>query len=152
MERPEPPKNPPRPEALRRARAAGLWLYWDLETSILAAPRPALSIVGGRLHADGGPAVRWPGGAEYWFWNGIQVRPGSRAERVHADRTGELYRLASIDEGLEAVVKVINATPEADGSRKDHFLRVPPDVRTAREAVAWTFGMSAGAYRPLVET
>ena len=30
--------------------------------------------------------------------------------------------------------------PEADGSHRRYFLRVPPDVRTARAAVAWTFG------------
>ena len=38
------------------------------------------------------------------------------------------------------VVEVVNATPEPDGSYRRYFLRVPPQVRTAREAVAWTFG------------
>ena len=43
------------------------------------------------------------------------------------------------------LVEVLNATAEQDGTRKTYFLRVPPTVRTAREAVAWTFGMNAEA-------
>ena len=31
---------------------------------------------------------------------------------------------------------------------KDYFLRVPPDMNTAHEAVAWTFGMSVDEYHP----
>ena len=38
-----------------------------------------------------------------------------------------------------SMVEVENSTPEPDGTRKTYFLRVPPTVRTAREAVAWTF-------------
>ena len=50
------------------------------------------------------------------------------------------------------VVEVENSTPEPDGSRRTYFLRVPPATRTAREAVAWTFSMTADAYRPSMET
>jgi hypothetical protein len=50
------------------------------------------------------------------------------------------------------MVHVVNKTPEPDGSYKDYFLCVPPTMRTAREAVAWTFGLDADAYKPLVET
>jgi hypothetical protein len=50
------------------------------------------------------------------------------------------------------IVKVLNSTPEADGSTKNYFLRVPPEIRTAKEAVAWTFGMSGEEYSPLRET
>jgi hypothetical protein len=55
------------------------------------------------------------------------------------------------DEPL-VMVKVVNATPEADGSFKDYFLRVPPTVQTAREAVAWTFGKAADDYGPVKES
>ena len=41
------------------------------------------------------------------------------------------------------MVEVVNSTPEPDGSRKTYFLRVPPTIGTAREAVAWTFGLGA---------
>jgi hypothetical protein len=50
------------------------------------------------------------------------------------------------------MVEVINATPEPDGSRKRYWLRVPPYMRTAREAVAWTFGLSGKEYAPDKET
>jgi DNA-binding transcriptional ArsR family regulator len=33
-----------------------------------------------------------------------------------------------------------------------HLLRVPPNVRTCREAIAWTFGMTSEEYNPIVET
>ena len=48
-------------------------------------------------------------------------------------------------------VEVINSTPEPDDTRRRYFLAVPPTVQTAREAVAWTFGMTAEQYRPGVE-
>jgi len=35
---------------------------------------------------------------------------------------------------------------------KQARLRVPPDTKTAHEAVAWTFGMPAKDYAPTVET
>jgi len=43
-------------------------------------------------------------------------------------------------------------TSEPDGSHKCYFLRVPPTMRTAREAVAWTYGLTAEAYLPLMRT
>ena len=50
------------------------------------------------------------------------------------------------------MVEVLNSTPEPDGTQKTYFLRVPPKLRTAREAVAWTFGLSGSQYRPEKET
>jgi len=51
-----------------------------------------------------------------------------------------------------AFVKVINATPEPDGHKKDYWLRVPPECRTAKQAVAWTFGLESARYRPDFES
>ena len=50
------------------------------------------------------------------------------------------------------MVHVVNATPEPDGNFHDFFLRVPPWMQTAREAIAWTFGLSADEYDPQQET
>lgn len=55
------------------------------------------------------------------------------------------------DEPL-VVVMVDNSTPEPDGTRQRFFLRVPPNVRTAREAVAWTFGLDEDDYNPAIES
>ncbi len=78
------------------------------------------------------------------------VREGG-AELIHADATGKLWlRKMPFDHWQRepvVVVEVENSTPEADGSRKTYFLRVPPNTRTAREAVAWTFGMRPEQYR-----
>jgi hypothetical protein len=50
------------------------------------------------------------------------------------------------------MVAVQNSTAESDGAYKRYWLRVPPQVQTCREAVAWTFGMSESNYRPTLET
>jgi hypothetical protein len=44
------------------------------------------------------------------------------------------------------MLEVVNSTPEPDDSFKDYFLRVPPNARTAREAVAWTFDVPERKY------
>ncbi|MFM9609102.1 DUF6745 domain-containing protein [Streptomyces niveiscabiei] len=76
----------------------------------------------------------------------------SGARPVHRDETGVLWRIEmGIDEPV-VMVEVVNSTPEPDGSRNVYWLRVPPGTRTAREGVAWTFGLSADAYAPLQET
>lgn len=50
------------------------------------------------------------------------------------------------------MVKVKNSTPELDGTYKDYFLRVLPDITKAIDAVAWTFGINAEKYKPIKET
>jgi hypothetical protein len=72
---------------------------------------------------------------------------------VAKDNTGRLWRidLPLPDEPLH-IVEVENATKEPDGSRKRYFLRVPPDMRKPRQAVAWTFGINPGEYAPDEET
>ena len=63
------------------------------------------------------------------------------AELRAQDDYGKLWSTQIQLDGQRAqVVEVVNATPESDGSYRRYFLRVPPAVRTAREAVAWTFG------------
>jgi hypothetical protein len=50
------------------------------------------------------------------------------------------------------MVRVKNSTPEPDGHFKYYWLRVPPTMTDANEAVAWTFRMDKKSYRPDVET
>ena len=81
----------------------------------------------------------------------------SNARVIHSDDFGILYRAKFTNSKVEgenrmAVVKVINATPEKDGSFRDYFLQVPPEMKTAREAVAWTFGLGNREYAPDFET
>ena len=69
---------------------------------------------------------------------------GARA--IDRSDYGTLYRAELADDEPLVVVEVENSTPEPDGTRKMYFLRVPPAIETAREAVAWTFGVSAKEY------
>lgn len=53
------------------------------------------------------------------------------------------------DDEPVAALKVINATSEPDGSYREYWLRVPPWMIDALEAVAWTFEMQPHEYRQL---
>ena len=44
---------------------------------------------------------------------------------------------------------MINGTAEPDGSFRHYVLQGPPTMRTAREAVAWTYGLSDHEYARL---
>ncbi len=70
--------------------------------------------------------------------------------RVAEDETGILWRKTWQASDAWAVVEVINATPEPDGTRKHFFLQVPANMRTARDAVAWTYGLRPDVYAHLV--
>jgi hypothetical protein len=74
------------------------------------------------------------------------------ATRVDQDGTGTLWRAEFDDDQPLIMVEVVNATPEPDGTHRIYWLRVPSDTRSAREAVAWTFGLAPDEYRPLRET
>lgn len=71
------------------------------------------------------------------------------ANRAAEDETGILWRKTWLPFDAWAAVEVINATPEPDGTRKHFFLQVPAHMRTAREAVAWTYGLSTNTYANL---
>jgi len=102
------------------------------------------------------------------------------AKPVHTDDFGTLYRAEVDNDEPLVMVKVVNATPEGcpecgglgktgepeygtekpcrvcrGGKQKhfrDFFLRVPPSMRTAKEAVAWTFRIDEKDYKPQAQT
>ncbi|MEU9704745.1 DUF6745 domain-containing protein, partial [Streptomyces sp. NPDC047981] len=76
----------------------------------------------------------------------------SGAQPVARDESGVLWRIELVDDEDVVMVEVVNATPEPDGTFRTYWLRVPPRTRTAREGVAWTFGLTEAAYEPLVQT
>lgn len=74
------------------------------------------------------------------------------AEELARDKYGILYKKAiSGDEDL-VMVKVLNSTAEPDGSFREYFLRVPPQMRSPKEAIAWTFAFDEEDYMPLRES
>ncbi|MFJ3922053.1 DUF6745 domain-containing protein [Streptomyces sp. NPDC090022] len=76
----------------------------------------------------------------------------SGAKPVHRDATGVLWRIELERDEPVVMVEVVNSTAEPDGSFRTYWLRVPPTTLTAREGVAWTFGLSAEAYDPVRQT
>jgi hypothetical protein len=76
----------------------------------------------------------------------------SGAEPLQRDEAGVLWRIALEGDEPLVMVEVVNSTPEPDGTRRTYWLRVPPRTRTAREGVAWTFGLTADEYTPQRQT
>lgn len=76
----------------------------------------------------------------------------SDAKPVHRDETGILWRIDLQRDEPVVMVEVVNSTAEPDGTHRTYWLRVPPGTRTAREGVAWTFGLDESAYTPQKET
>lgn len=74
------------------------------------------------------------------------------ATPVDRDVMGVLWRINLPGDEPVVMVEVVNATPEPDGTRRTYWLRVPPQTRTAKEGVAWTFGLAAADYQPLAQT
>ena len=95
----------------------------------------------------------------------------SHAEEVATDETGTLYRRVQPGDEALVAVRVLNSTPEPDGTRKTYWLSVHPELRpllgndergaprfgepqkmTPRNAVASTFGLRGEEYHPGAET
>lgn len=77
----------------------------------------------------------------------------SQALPVQQDDFGTLYRKDLPNDEPLVMVRVVNTTQEPDGTHRAYFLRVPPDVATAQQAVAWTFGFdNPNEYDPAVQT
>ena len=76
----------------------------------------------------------------------------SGAQLVQSDRYGELYVKPIQGDETITMVKVINSTPEPDGTNKIYWLRVPPNTPTAHAGVAWSFGLDVDQYNPMKET
>jgi hypothetical protein len=76
----------------------------------------------------------------------------SGAKLLHQDNLGKLWSKEVLNDEPIVMVEVQNSTPEPDGTFKNYFLRVPPDIIEASQAVAWTFGMKKQEYKPIAES
>ncbi|MFX0043466.1 MAG: DUF6745 domain-containing protein [Candidatus Hodarchaeota archaeon] len=67
---------------------------------------------------------------------------------IHQEGDSQLINLnlGNITEHIR-VVKVKDST-----TKKYYILRVPPTVKTCRQAIAWTFGLEEDEYNPTIET
>ncbi|QWQ40064.1 hypothetical protein KME66_02905 [Streptomyces sp. YPW6] len=87
---------------------------------------------------------------EYYGYDRYLTESG--AQPVHRDETGILWRIALDGDEDVVMVEVVNSTPEPDGTYRTYWLRVPPATRTAKDGVAWTFGLEGAAYAPVRQT
>ncbi len=76
----------------------------------------------------------------------------SNPKMVHQDEYGVLFTKELTNDEPLTMVKVFNATPEKDGTYKSFYIRVPDTMRTAKQAVAWTFQLREEDFYPLIET
>ena len=59
---------------------------------------------------------------------------------------------AKNDDESFCIVRVFNGTVNPDGTRDIYYLSVPPNMKSVRQAVAWTFYKEEGDYQPVMET
>ena len=76
----------------------------------------------------------------------------SGAQKVHSDDWGTLWRKDQKGDEPICMVEVLNSTPEPDGSIKTYWLRVPPEMQRAKQAIAWTFGKEEEEYKPAIQS
>jgi hypothetical protein len=76
----------------------------------------------------------------------------SGAEPIQQDEAGRLWRVLLPEDEAITMVEVVNSTAEPDGTFRTYWLRVPPHMSTAKQAVAWTFGLEEQEYVPEVQT
>jgi hypothetical protein len=133
------------------AASCGWW--WPFEDVCVLTERHALVardelITVARIQRETNVEVRRVLLAGYGFDRYLH---DSGALPIHADETGTLYRCDMEGDEPLVVVSVGNSTREHDASRT-RYVRVPPDITEAREAVAWTFDRRADEYRPVLES
>ena len=75
------------------------------------------------------------------------------AQCLSRDETGILWGMTWTYRGVTldawCAVEVVDGTPGADGHYRRYIIAVPAGMRTAREAVAWTYGLTAEQYAGL---
>jgi len=100
--------------------------------------------------------ITYPGAVIYLCWRQIKrglgvtiffqiidkvILPLLR-RRIHADDYGVLYRMPSPYGSEMRIVKVQDSTGI-------YWLSVPPNMQTAKQAVAWTYGMKEDEFYPM---
>jgi hypothetical protein len=96
------------------------------------------------------------------------AEPNLEVRRVMQERLGslrfvELVGGTCIDQGARGELIAVGLFDDTEGvahyihvrdasTQRQYYLRVPPSIRRADEAVAWTFGLSEQEYEPRQET
>lgn len=74
-------------------------------------------------------------------------------DRDEDPHIGSLYRLPLEDDEDIFLLEMRNSTPEPDGSWKTYVIRVPPNMQTAQQAMAWSYGFEdPEEYKPVLQS
>ncbi|MEV6344816.1 DUF6745 domain-containing protein [Actinoplanes sp. NPDC051851] len=134
--------------AMEFADGYGLWAWRGMPIPVeLAAELPSLTV--SRIRREKNAEIRRVMLEHFGYERYLRE---ADARTMHTDETGTLWYLSLDGDEPLVMVEVVNATPEPDGTSRVYWLRVPPRTRTAREGVAWTFGLTAEEYQPLIQT
>lgn len=101
-----------------------------------------------RIDSEHNPDLKW---AMIDIYGTRRYMEESDLDPIDESEFGSLYHLKADNRPHLAILRVHDATPNSDGSRKEYFMSVPV-VQTAKEAVAWTFSIGTSEYSPTVET
>jgi hypothetical protein len=75
---------------------------------------------------------------------------GAKAKKIHSHEMGELFSI-DLPNDPEEYLRVVRVKDPSTG--RFYFLRVPPSIARADDAVAWTFGFRVGTeYQPIAES
>jgi hypothetical protein len=147
---------------------------------VCRVPLADVQVADGRLHCESGPALRM-GGVIYYILHGVRLTTDKHAAIVSRDaeacraiverpRNAEVARVAlEYVPELAADAQIIDTSAEhhaelvqTAGGRmlrvhdastdRVYLLPVPRNQATAAAALAWSFGLAAGAYQPAVES
>lgn len=81
---------------------------------------------------------------------------GNGCQLIDADpdpHIGALYVRPQVDDEDVYMLKLRNSTQEKDGSWKTYIVRVPPTMKTAKQANAWTYGFeNPEDYKPMEQS
>ena len=86
----------------------------------------------------------------------IQERMGQRfvpeldGQVIDSSEHGTLYEVRLPEDDPEEVARYVQVQDAS--TERQYFLRVPPTIQTAAEAVAWSFGLSVEDYHPADQT
>ncbi|MEU8658657.1 DUF6745 domain-containing protein [Actinoplanes philippinensis] len=126
----------------------GLWAWRGMPIPAdLASELPALTI--DRIRSESNAEIRRVMLEHYGYDRYLR---DAGARKLGSDETGTLWYLDLPGDEPLVMVEVVNSTPEPDGTSRIYWLRVPPRTRSAREGVAWTFGLTVEEYQPLIQT
>ncbi len=84
------------------------------------------------------------GAAKYMVDSGAKV--------IHQDDFGTLYRKEVPGDEPIVMCKVIDASVDETGTIPEYWIGVPPEMKRAKQAIAWTFDKSESEYSPDEQT